>query len=642
MKDLSIKLKLLGIVFSSIIIIAIITSIVSVKNLNDVAEADIEKYQKDAYATKTQELKNYTSVVIYKIKHYYDSAKGKTPQEVEKIKQEALSIITKLRYGDNGYYWVQDTSPSILAHPMSPQLIGKDVSGLKDPNGKPFFSEMNEAAKSKGEGMVEYVWAKPGHKDPKPKFSYIQYFKPWDMVVGTGAYVDDIDEQVNSMREASHKKIDEAVMSIVIATIIAIVIIGFLVNLMAKIIIVNPINNLQVGMIGFFKYLNKQSNDCDKLKLESKDELGTMGALINENIEQTKKLIRDDEALIEEVKGVVQDIEKGYLTSRVNARTANDSLEELKENLNNMLNVLERTIAKDINVVKEILDQYSRLNFLKNIDDTSELAVKINGLSKIINEMLKASMDDGYSLEESAKFLSANVDKLSTSSNEQAASLEETAAALEEITSTMRNNNSNMVQMSKHADELSDSVGEGQELANQTTVAMDNINDEVTSISEAITVIDQIAFQTNILSLNAAVEAATAGEAGKGFAVVAQEVRNLAARSAEAAKEIKDLVENATTKANSGKEIAYKMINGYEGINSNISNTLKIISDVSVASKEQMQGIEQINDALTQLDQATQQNAMVANETNDIAQSVNDMAQRSVASVNEKEFIGKK
>ena len=123
--------------------------------------------------------------------------------------------------------------------------------------------------------------------------------------------------------------------------------------------------------------------------------------------------------------------------------------------------------------------------------------------------------------------------------------------------------------MSNLASQLQISSKNGEVLASKTTQAMDDIDAQVNSINDAITVIDQIAFQTNILSLNAAVEAATAGEAGKGFAVVAQEVRNLASRSAEAAKEIKKIVEMATAKANEGKAIANEMINGYTTLNSN-------------------------------------------------------------------------
>ena len=170
---------------------------------------------------------------------------------------------------------------------------------------------------------------------------------------------------------------------------------------------------------------------------------------------------------------------------------------------------------------------------------------------------------------------------------------------------------------------------------------MDEINIEVNAINDAILVIDQIAFQTNILSLNAAVEAATAGEAGKGFAVVAQEVRNLASRSAEAAREIKHIVENATFKANSGKQIATNMIVGYKELNETILKTIDLIKDIENSSKEQLAGIEQINGAVTELDQQTQQNANVAMQTKQVAQSTLFIANQVVKNANDKEFIGK-
>ena len=170
---------------------------------------------------------------------------------------------------------------------------------------------------------------------------------------------------------------------------------------------------------------------------------------------------------------------------------------------------------------------------------------------------------------------------------------------------------------------------------------MDEINTQVNAINEAITVIDQIAFQTNILSLNAAVEAATAGDAGKGFAVVAQEVRNLASRSAEAAKEIKELVLNATTKANQGKNIAENMIDGYRQLNENIKQTIDLITDIEMASKEQLVGIEQINDAVNQLDQQTQQNANIASQAHDVAIKTDEISKLIIVKANEKKFIGK-
>ena len=176
--------------------------------------------------------------------------------------------------------------------------------------------------------------------------------------------------------------------------------------------------------------------------------------------------------------------------------------------------------------------------------------------------------------------------------------------------------------MSNLASQLQISSKNGEVLASKTTQAMDDIDAQVNSINDAITVIDQIAFQTNILSLNAAVEAATAGEAGKGFAVVAQEVRNLASRSAEAAKEIKKIVEMATAKANEGKAIANEMINGYTTLNSKINETIVLIEDVSQGSKEEEKGIVQINDTINTLDQATQINANSATVISGLANEV--------------------
>ncbi|PRN00122.1 HAMP domain-containing methyl-accepting chemotaxis protein [Aliarcobacter cryaerophilus] len=434
--------------------------------------------------------------------------------------------------------------------------------------------------------------------------------------------------------------------STVIQTIITIVFAFILLIFISFLIIsdmTNKITNFKNGLLGFFDYLNRKSINSELLKDDSKDEFGEMAKVVNQNILRTQKGIEEDRKLINETIAILGEFEQGDLCQRLKLDVENPALAELKRVINNMGTVLETNID---NILK-VLEQYSNYNYLNKIDQKGlkehllKLANGVNTLGDSITNMLVQNKSNGLTLEQSSSLLLANVDKLNLSSNEAAASLEETAAALEEITSNIRNNTENIARMAKYSNEITKASSDGEKLANKTTLAMDEINTQVNLVNDAISVIDQIAFQTNILSLNAAVEAATAGEAGKGFAVVAQEVRNLASRSAEAAKEIKSIVEEATKKANEGKDIANEMIQGYKSLNDSINSTINLISDVEMSSKEQLSGIEQINDAVNQLDQQTQQNAAISTQTNDIAITSDKIAKLIVEDANKKEFDGK-
>ena len=410
--------------------------------------------------------------------------------------------------------------------------------------------------------------------------------------------------------------------------------------------ITGKLNNFKEGLISFFQYLNRESSKVELIKIDSKDEFGDMSKVVNENIQQIEKTINQDIALIDDAKIVMARVNNGWYSQFVEKSTSNSSLEEFKNNVNEMIKSTRDRFAE----IDVILEEYARHNYIPTLtmkpnDERGglfeRLVTGINTLQNSITQMLVENKSNGLTLDESSNILLKNVDKLNISSNEAAASLEETAAALEEITSNIRNNTQNIAKMASFSSNVTKSANDGEKLANQTTVAMDEINAQVNLITDAISIIDQIAFQTNILSLNAAVEAATAGEAGKGFAVVAAEVRNLASRSAEAAKEIKLIVENATKKANDGKDIANHMISGYKELNQNITNTINLISDIEMSSKEQLTGIEQINDAVTQLDQQTQQNAMSASQAQNVAVITDEIAKLVVSNANAKEFKGK-
>ena len=406
--------------------------------------------------------------------------------------------------------------------------------------------------------------------------------------------------------------------------------------------ILSKIKLFQAGLLSFFSFVNKQTPTAQLISIQSEDEFGKMSDIVNENIQKTEKIINQEKEFLHEVSLVVERIKKGELTHKLKSVIESDSLGALKLSFNDMIATLNKNIANNTNSVLEMLENFAKFDFRKSIDNAyGVIELRLNEVNSLINGMLVTNKSNGLTLQHSATFLLQNVETLSIASNQAAASLEETAAALEEITGNISSNTENIVKMSLYAKELTSSANNGERLANETTISMDEINGQVEAINEAITVIDQIAFQTNILSLNAAVEAATAGEAGKGFAVVAQEVRNLANRSADAAKEIKSLVESANMKANNGKNIANEMIQGYHHLNENISKTLDLIKDVEMASKEQLVGIEQINSAVAELDQQTQQNAQVATQTKQIAQSTQTIANSVVQDANEKEFIGK-
>jgi methyl-accepting chemotaxis protein len=254
------------------------------------------------------------------------------------------------------------------------------------------------------------------------------------------------------------------------------------------------------------------------------------------------------------------------------------------------------------------------------------LASGMNRLLETMEEVVRSMTRAAAQVRSGAEEISRGNADLSQRTEEQASSLEQTASSMEEMTSTVRNNADNAAQANEFATAAREQAEQGGVVVSAAVAAMSEINASSKRIADIISVIDEIAFQTNLLALNAAVEAARAGEQGRGFAVVASEVRNLASRSAEAAKEIKALIHDSVRKVNEGTKLVDDSGKVLGQIVAGVKKVTDVMADIANSSREQSSGIEQVNRAITMMDDVTQQNAALVEEASAAAQALTEQA----------------
>jgi methyl-accepting chemotaxis protein len=289
---------------------------------------------------------------------------------------------------------------------------------------------------------------------------------------------------------------------------------------------------------------------------------------------------------------------------------------------------MEATVAETQSVLKSATegDLARRLETSDKTGDLQRMAEAINLLLESVSEIVSNVKNAAGEVLRGAEEISQGNANLSQRTEEQSSSLEQTASSMEEMTSTVKQNADNAGQANQLATAARDQAEKGGTVVGRAVKAMADINDSSKKIADIISVIDEIAFQTNLLALNAAVEAARAGEQGRGFAVVATEVRSLAGRSATAAKEIKDLIQDSVKKVEDGSLLVTQSGQTLEQIVLSVKKVSDIVAEIAAASREQSSGIEQVNKAVMQMDEMTQQNAALVEEATAASQSMADQA----------------
>jgi methyl-accepting chemotaxis protein len=581
----------------------------------------------------------------------------------------ALELVRSIRYEGTEYFWINDLGPRMVMHPIKAELDGKDLRDHVDPRGKRLFVEMIDTVRAapEGQGFVEYRWPKPGSTDPVRKLSFVRLYEPWGWIVGSGLYLDDVDDAATA--EVRRTIALNALLFVVLAAAGLLVLrsvkraVGGLGGEAARLELavregrlgdrarpesVGPeFHGLLAGMnaiMDAFVRPIRATADCvgrisrgdvpPRLAEQARGDFSAIQDNLNRCIDAVNALLVDAD-------GLARAAVAGDLSVRADPTRHEGDFRKLVAGFNATLDA----VVGPVREAAAVQERLARRDLRARMEgayqgDHARVKVAINATAVALHASMTQVRASAEQMASAAGEIASSSEAVAAGASQQASAIEQISSSLEAMSARTRESEASSRRAAGSVRIARSSADEGQGAMANMATAMGKIRAAAESTSRIIKDINEIAFQTNLLALNAAVEAARAGEAGRGFAVVADEVRALALRSKEAAAQTEELIRDSVRLTGDGDAAARLVGERLGQIAGAVGDVSGIVDELTAATREQAAGIDEVSRAVASMSTVTQGNAASSEQSSSAAAELAAQGQELAALVRTFELDG--